>query len=145
RECQEQQIASDRQSRAVMRQENYPTILYSNRGFEFQMSLVRWGRAKLALDLSADTLAFSERRKWEDSVAGAYVVQAECHRILKAAVKSQALLGRARTWALRTSDHEILLWCSLIEARVRRDLGHIALAIEAVRSGIRMAQTSGFA
>jgi hypothetical protein len=119
-------------------------VLHSLRGFDFQIALLRIGRAWDALAQSAICSLVHRRNRWADDMTRSRLVQAEALRQLGNLREASAFLDLAYFWATASDEHELLLWARLIRARLLRDQGKKNSAADECSEGLRVASVCGY-
>ncbi len=119
-------------------------VLYSIRGYQLQNLLLRLGEAANALVLAEGSQKVHERFGWKDDIARSNLSGSEALRQLGRPGEAAEPLEKARTWALETGHHEILLYARLFGARLFRDRGDREAARDEAEEGLRTADTCGY-
>jgi hypothetical protein len=119
-------------------------VLYSVRGFYLEHLLLRLGQAGNALAQAKASQDIHESNGWKDDIARSCLTRAEACRQLGRPREAAEPLEQARSWALESGEHEILLYARLFGAWLLHDRGELQAARDEGEDGLRTADTCGF-
>ncbi|HEY4639731.1 MAG TPA: SIR2 family protein [Thermoanaerobaculia bacterium] len=129
---------------AQNRKESNRWFLYSTRGFNLQLALLRCDRVNEARAQAAAAREIHQREEWPDSIARSDLTLAEALRRSGELAAARESLRSAREFAITAQHQELLIHARLFGSRLERDAGDFARARLEAEDGLRIADTCGF-